>query len=435
MTAGGSRQALRSRATRGGAVIATTLAMAAAVLAAPPARAAVVRVASPTGSGMACTAAAPCTVVQAFANALSGDTVALSPGTYVVGQDLDVEAFTVQPLVVGTRPVLQFTGDHRLRAWQPASVVSDLRIEALNLFPSTAAVLIRNGIGRRLEVVADSPNSAKGVDVRNAGALVDSTVWSRSEFGSAITMGDGGGLIRNVTALATGPDSTGLFTSASYMLPGSTTMTFAVQNSILRGSGHDLHVHSGEPTKVIIANLDHSNYATVAPTGTHAVLNDLGGRQTAAPAFVAPADGNFRQLATSPTRNAGAPVGGLSATALDGQARIQESAPDIGADEFAISAVTSGVLKRNKRKGTATWILTASAAGQLVVTGRKVKGLTVVLGGPGATMVKIKPTRAGKKTLNRKGKLRTRLTVTWLPSVGVGTAPAPMKVVLKKRKR
>lgn len=78
-------------------------------------------------------------------------------------------------------------------------------------------------------------------------------------------------------------------------------------------------------------------------------------------------------------------------------------------------------------------MITASAAGELVVTGRKVKPVAVSLGGPGPVTVTIKPTKAGKKALRRKGKLTTTLTVAWRPAVGVGSAPAPLKVTLKRK--
>lgn len=409
--------------------------MTATVWAAPPARAAVTLVASPGGSGMACTTASPCSLTEARSQAASapGSDIALTAGTYSLSASLEIGGFTIRPLTAGERPVLRFTGASRIYANNPSARIQGLRIESLDLGATAWAVDLLAGIAERLEVVAGGTSSANGVLLQNGATLSDSTVWTTSPFGSALNTGNGGGTIRNVTALATGANSTGFFTNDSYV---SGPATITIQNTILRGERADLEAYSSTPAEPIAISTDHSNYVNSSVTGPHATFTDLGGRQTTAPVFVDAAAGNLRQAASSPTRDAGAPVAGLSATALDGQARVQGSAPDIGADEFAVapSTLTPGALKR-KPNGTARLTLTASAPGTATVTGPRIKPVTITFGASGAAKAKIKLTKAGKRRLARTGKVRTTLSVTWSPTSGAGTSPDPVTVTLKKRKR
>src|SRR5262249_51378574 len=117
--------------------------------------------------------------------------------------------------------------------------------------------------------------------------------------------------------------------------------TVTVQNSILRGTSFDLSAVGASPGQVTV-NIDHSNYAT-PELGSGQTINDLGGRQTAAPAFVSAATADFHQVMSSPTIDGGALVAGLGSSDLDGGARVVNSTgsctalPDIGADEFALS--------------------------------------------------------------------------------------------------
>ena len=76
----------------------------------------------------------------------------------------------------------------------------------------------------------------------------------------------------------------------------------------------------------------HSNFVTVKQEG-EATVTDAGGNQTAAPAFVNAAAGDYREAAASPTIDAGV-ADQLGATDLAGNPRTLGGAPDIGAYEF-----------------------------------------------------------------------------------------------------
>lgn len=426
-------------------IVARTAAAAALALAAttvgatPAAHAATTLVASPGGSGTACTTAAPCALTQAVTSSATGDSIALIAGTYALADTLTItKGVTVAPLATGVRPVLQFDGGDYLNLAHSGAVVSGLRIEATDLGPVSWGVRLQPGTGQGLEVVTNGVANAFGVLLSDGASLTDSSVWSRADSGIALTTGEGGSaLVRNVTAIATGPGSTGLFTNPSYASPGNTTIT--VQNSILRGAAYDVDVYSGDPAKVITLGLDHSNYVTSGAPSPHAHLNDLGGRQTTAPSFVDAAAGNFRQTSFSSTRDAGAAVPALSATALDGQQRVIGSAPDIGADEYVAAPVVSVVTVAKvkvKNNGRAVLRLVLPTAGSVGLVGRGVKSVAASGGVDGIVKLKVKPTKAGLRKLRAKGRLKTHVALLWAPTAGTpGTQPSIPLTLKLKRKR
>ena len=83
-------------------------------------------------------------------------------------------------------------------------------------------------------------------------------------------------------------------------------------------------------------NVDHSSYrpTAVERSKTWATFNDKGGNVAAAALLTDPVGGDFHQLAGSPTIDAGSLEAGDGTTDIDGAARTQGAAIDIGADEF-----------------------------------------------------------------------------------------------------
>jgi hypothetical protein len=166
-----------------------------------------------------------------------------------------------------------------------------------------------------------------------AGTLRDSVCFS-----DAPTNGAGVGLnlsasgartltMRNVTAVAVGAVSDGMRFSYS-------GGAFAVDARNVIASGTNIDVRASSDVSV---DLDHSNYGTVSTSGTGTVT-DAGtlSNQTADPEFVDLVAGDLHQLATSPTVDKGTAASELGSTDIDGEARSQGSAPDIGADELTV---------------------------------------------------------------------------------------------------
>jgi hypothetical protein len=288
--------------------------------------------ASPTGAGD-CSSGNPCSVNTAVALAVAGETVLLAPGTYELTSQLDLYG-SLMPQVNGTRPELHSSAGYSLIPRSATSLVRDLRVNVSGLGSAEVALNFQAaGTALRVEAFASGPASPSAAVFRDGGTIADSVLWASGPAGAtAVNPAGTGGTLRNVTAVATGMNSEGLFTSASYMsAPG--TMTVTIQNSVVRGDLRSFDF-MGDATHTINVNVDHGNYSTSNLVGPFATLNDPGGPQTTPGMFANPAMGNFHELTGSATIDAGAAVAGLSATDLDGESRTQGGAPDIGADEF-----------------------------------------------------------------------------------------------------
>ena len=174
------------------------------------------------------------------------------------------------------------------------------------------------------------------------GLLRDSLVTATGANAVALgAQGAQGGLqvfdLRNVTAIAQGSGSIGLSTSGLFDGFSTRSRRTTLTNSIVRGDAHDVSLSSDSQGAAVVV-VSHSNYraATVGTTGPLASLVDGGGNQTAVdPLFVNAAAADFREQSTSPTVDAGTLDPDLGGLDLDGNARTQGSAPDIGAFETA----------------------------------------------------------------------------------------------------
>jgi len=124
-----------------------------------------------------------------------------------------------------------------------------------------------------------------------------------------------------------------------------------------------------------------------------------------------------------------------------------------GADSIAIQSVAPppsntivvGKAVLNKKNGTAKLPVTVPGAGVLsavdanfvtIASGsakkkRMVKSATVTATAPGIINVPLKPTGHGRKVLNKKGKLKIRVALTFTPTGGTA-ATTTVKVTLKK---
>jgi hypothetical protein len=322
------------------------------------AQAATTRIASPTGTGVVCSDATPCSIGQAVGASADGDTVLLKPGPYTLAPGgLSVNtALTMQPQVAGTRVELKsITGDS-VGVFDSARL-QDLLINVSGLAGSDRALTTQTGaaIIDRVAVIAQGPTGTTGVLLKDGSSLLNSTVWAPSNSSNGVVGGGTGGTIRNSTIIASGTPSSGVDANGAYTVSGPQTVT--VQNSIVRSATQDLF--AGDGPGAVALNVDHSSYVTNS-TGTGGTITDLGGHQTAAPLFANATAGDFHELLGSPTIDAGALVGGLSALDYDGGPRIVNSGstcvalPDIGADEFATDTTPASchavVVKKKKCK-------------------------------------------------------------------------------------
>ena len=319
--------------------------------------------------------------------------------------------------------------------------------------------------GMRIAGSATDPAVVRRAEVRGTGlgiyeegaALVTDSLVAMSGNNSAAVIATGGQL-RNVTAVATGSGSRGLYLVAA---TGDTAFTTDVRNSILRGDDKDVSIEETSPGQgdpncnpavdplcityvpprtagtLVIGN---SNFRTTQ-VGSGGTLTDAGANSNANPMFANTEAADFHLSPGSPAINAGADFPENGSQDLDGAARKQGGAVDMGAYEFLIPVVEPDVTRpvvtglgetnkvfavgraptpvaaraRRHRKGT-TFVFRSSEAGTAT--------LKIGRARPGRRRGKrcVKPTRK-----NRRAKPCTRY-VAVKPSLKRAVAAGPTAV-------
>jgi hypothetical protein len=320
------------------------------------------RFAAPGGTGVdPCTnAAQPCSIFSAAAvnapgtTVAAGDEVVLAPGQYSsndLGPTGNVEirpGVNVRGAAGQPRPMITLTrssfGAFTVRL---NSTVSHLEIDS--------AVAASNIIvaGGTVEDLISRSSASSGSTVfactHRSGVIRNSICISSGAGAAAVgTATNIDGLqtaqLRNVTAVATGPRSSGL----TYRALGEGTLMVQAKGVIAKGAANDVAAEglSNPPTPGgadVRIDLDHSNYATISTAtdagGGTAIVTPAGsGTNIVAPALLTP--DNLHQLAGSPTIDRGETDALSGATDIDGHPRTLGAAPDIGADEAVPSATT-----------------------------------------------------------------------------------------------
>jgi hypothetical protein len=120
---------------------------------------------------------------------------------------------------------------------------------------------------------------------------------------------------------------------------------------------------------------------------------------------------------------------------------VQDNVFNAGVDGVSITstppsnAIVRGKLALNKKRGTGKLAIAVPGPGTLVMVGKgkakKVRQASQTAIAAGTVKLPLNPTGAGKKVLNAKGKLKTRVDVTFTP-IGGFAATQTYKVTLKK---
>ena len=294
---------------------------------------------SKTGPCTEAAAAIPCGLTTALANVGAGDTLVLAPGTYVRSALINLPAGVTmtgatgaqRPLLTGSvanEPlVVSYSGDLTLR-----------HLHVRNTASNGQAASLGSGLGEQLVLEA---TGASGTGVYVGGLLRDSIV--RAGGASAVAVRAGGstadpGRLRNVTVIA---DGGGTGVRVAGFLGGATGYFDEhadIRNSIVRGTPALLAQAAGSDASgagtIALARSDVPVSGRTTAGGAFAQITDLGGNLDGSALLTDIAAGDLRQLAASPTINAGAIDAFTGSKDVDGAARVTGAAIDIGAHEF-----------------------------------------------------------------------------------------------------
>ncbi len=316
---------------------------------------------------------------------------------------------------------------------------------------------------RRVEVIGGNGDFFA---VLLGAGTVDQTFLHTTKSSSAACSGTGGTMLNTIchtdgagvgagfyTAASVGADTamtlrndtligTGGYRGAIISMSGGHTSTFNFSNVIVRGSPRDIEADAFGSGTVLKLNLDHSNYATKRDTGSTTTPPGTGTNQTAAPLL----SSDFRELAGSPTIDAGATNALSGPFDLAGEPRAQGAGTDIGAYEFpftptppiASNAFSFGKVKRNKKKGIAFLVVNLPGPGEIGLRGRGLRAIDAPVRG-GSVKLKVAPGKKGKKArkirraLLHKGRAKVKALVTYQPTGGVANSKAAKIKLIRRR--
>jgi hypothetical protein len=345
-----------------------------AALALAPAAQAAQRYAAPAGTGAECTQAKPCSLKEAITKAKANDEVIVTSGAYTVTETVflapEASGAYVHGDFGGPRPTITgaVSGSYLIGAYSPNVRISYLDVTNSGNF--SGGLYCGPGVVAERLRLSGKGQLSYGLQLYGTCAAHDSVMHAEGESSTAVIVaGDTGltGILRNLTAFATGPKSNGLRVNNISLSAGNYQMV--VRNSILSGEEFDLYAASGFFGGTTTVDVSHSNFETSkADPGT--VIAAGAANQTAAPLFVDAGAGDYREAAGSPTIDAGV-ADQLGPSDFDGNPRTLGSAPDIGAYEFVPPPVVPPAPGQIQSLSLAPRGFRAVNAGEAIFSARK----------------------------------------------------------------
>lgn len=355
-------------------------------LLAPAAASAAVRFAAPSGGGTACSQIAPCDIQTAVEDAavVNGDEVILAPGTYSTGNNplAANKAIHVHGAAGAPRPLID--ANSGFVAVVVGAFGSLENVEVHNSAPGIAVILIRGAFAERIVSISSTTNGSGchlQPDAANPPLLRESACIATAPGGAGVTSSLGVSAsvnavarMRNVTAIGTGPSSTGVKVSSS---GNGGSVTVDGLNVIASGTSSDISATGAAAGSAAFANFSFSAFDTQLEATNGSVSDPGSDSNLTAPALlVNPAVGDVHQRPGSWTIDRGSRDLGGDSLDIDAESRSQGAAPDIGADELT-------VLRRGPKCFGESATILAPASGQVIGT----EGHDVIVGTPGRDVI------------------------------------------------
>jgi hypothetical protein len=380
------------------------------------------RYASPSGSPTsACDSVAPCDLVTAINDAPAGADVVIEPGAYFSSAaPLTTELTNPNPLTIHAQDPAQVPVIYTAASTGLLLTDADISDVVLITSGTTTGMQLDGGTADHLAVFASA--GALGACGLYGARLTDSVCAQTGDNAPAIGIVAGGdgtyrNVVRNVTAVASGAGGYGLAAAAT-----DAQVATAASNTIFDGTGGDIRLGvTGDGSMYVKAT--YSAYRPEATSVAGGKLIDGRGNISATPEFVNAATGNFQELPTSPTVDAGgkAPVADVDLANLP---RTIGNATDIGAYELAVPPRIHDfrILKVTRHSATITMRVDGAglaATESIVTTSRQQQVATA-----DAPVVTAQPTTMRLRHLARHRHYAVRVVATSSGGTAISVARA-----------
>jgi hypothetical protein len=429
-----------------------------------------------------------CSLRQALGSAASGETVVVPAGTYVLtlGSLSIGQAVAIQGEGARSTSVVANGSTNAFAVGSPGPVViAGMAISAGHVqgssflhggavYNAAGSMLTLESVsvsGTTLEKTDASPSAVRGAGIANNGTLTisNSTVSENVAIATGEGNGSQGAGLFNSGGTVTIVNST-IAGNSEVAIAGASSSGAAIENlpgSLIELRSVTVAANVGAPAihNVGTVNVGNTIVANGASGNCEGQLTSLGGNlesadqcgfhasgdQTGKDPLLAALRDNGGQTNTmalavgSPALDTGGP--GCPPTDQRGVPRPQGPGCDVGAFELEparaappSNAFSFGKLKRNRRRGTARLIVVVPGPGDLTLAGKGVgkpkasaaASKAVSAAGPVGLLIRAKG-RARRK-LNRRGKVRLRLRVTYTPSGGSPNTKRKTVKLIKRRR-